>query len=310
MNFNNLQYFLVTAEEKNITRAARRLHVSQQSLSSQIRRLEKELGTALFVRDKELILTPAGECLQQEAHIILADYQRLLKEIDALKGYRQEQLRIGVSYAHASAIINQLLKKFQAEHPFVEMNVTTSSSSALEQALDKDQLDLIFLLLPSSLNDVEITVISREPMWIAVPEPILAKHFGSAWQKKKEELSKGVKLAVFKGEAFILHGRRERQEIVREYLLQCFEKAPDVIQTYNRQTALQISAQGKGIAFLPFGQVPERDSQKGNLSFFPLKDEALQDRFALLYKRGAAMSPAAQALVSEVQKTAFQNNKK
>ena len=60
MNFQNLEYFLTTASEGNITRAAERLHVSQQALSNQIARLEQELGCRLFERKQNLELTYAG----------------------------------------------------------------------------------------------------------------------------------------------------------------------------------------------------------------------------------------------------------
>ena len=64
MNFRNLQYFLAAAEEKNFTHAARRLYISQQSLSGHVAKLEEELGVPLFERGPELKLTYAGERFQ------------------------------------------------------------------------------------------------------------------------------------------------------------------------------------------------------------------------------------------------------
>ena len=75
MNFQNLEYFLTTASEGNITRAAERLHVSQQALSNQIARLEQELGCKLFERKQNLVLTYAGLQFKASAEKIL-DIQR------------------------------------------------------------------------------------------------------------------------------------------------------------------------------------------------------------------------------------------
>ena len=67
MNFQNLEYFLVVAEEMNVTRAAERLHLSQQALSGHIIRLEEEVGCPLFDRKPTLALTYAGECFRNQA---------------------------------------------------------------------------------------------------------------------------------------------------------------------------------------------------------------------------------------------------
>src|SRR5260370_26562994 len=77
MELRHLRYFAVVAEELNVRRASRRLHVSQPPLSRQIRDLEAELGTRLFDRtNKRLALTPAGECFLKETRQILAHAQR------------------------------------------------------------------------------------------------------------------------------------------------------------------------------------------------------------------------------------------
>ena len=82
MNFLNLQYFLKAAEERNITRAARKLYISQQSLSGHIAKLEEELGVPLFERGAELKLTYAGERVELLARKICALEQEILQETD------------------------------------------------------------------------------------------------------------------------------------------------------------------------------------------------------------------------------------
>ena len=70
MNFQNLQYFLIVTEEMNVTRAAKRLHISEQALSRQIGKLEKELGAKLFERYPRFTLSPAGKRLKAAAEQI------------------------------------------------------------------------------------------------------------------------------------------------------------------------------------------------------------------------------------------------
>lgn len=88
MNFQNLESFLVLAEEGSVTRAAERLHVSQQALSGLLARLEKEAGSPLFFRRSGLELTYAGICLQRAAIQIL-DIQR--QTIAAMQDIRESR---------------------------------------------------------------------------------------------------------------------------------------------------------------------------------------------------------------------------
>lgn len=82
MNFRNLQYFLAVAEERNITHAANRLFISQQSLSGHIAKLEEELGVPLFSRGQELTPTYAGERLMLIAKRICALEREIYRETD------------------------------------------------------------------------------------------------------------------------------------------------------------------------------------------------------------------------------------
>ena len=89
MNFRNLQYFLRAAEEKNITRAAQKLYISQQSLSGHIAKLEEELGVSLFERGGELKLTYAGERLYLLAQRICSLEQEILRETGEISDRRR-----------------------------------------------------------------------------------------------------------------------------------------------------------------------------------------------------------------------------
>lgn len=85
MNFSNLQYFVTVADELNVTKAAEKLYISQQSLSNQIIKLENELGVKLFVRNPGLKLTYAGDRLYKSARHILDLHNQMLSEIEDIK---------------------------------------------------------------------------------------------------------------------------------------------------------------------------------------------------------------------------------
>ena len=93
----NWKYFVVAAEELNFTRAAKKLYISQQSLSNYIAKLESEVGIELFNRKNALTLTAAGESLYYNAKQILAIEELAQREIQDIRDFRTGSLRIGIS---------------------------------------------------------------------------------------------------------------------------------------------------------------------------------------------------------------------
>ena len=81
MNFRSCKYFLTVCEMGTINAAARRLYISQQSLSQHIRKLETEVGAQLFHRDNPLTLTPAGEAVKRAAQTVLDTLDQMQREI-------------------------------------------------------------------------------------------------------------------------------------------------------------------------------------------------------------------------------------
>ena len=109
INFLNLEYFLVAAEELNFTRAARKLYISQQSLSNHISNLEKEFDVILFNRTLPLTLTYAGQALKARARELLDLRDETYREIADIKDFSTGQLSIGVSHTRGRVILPEIL---------------------------------------------------------------------------------------------------------------------------------------------------------------------------------------------------------
>lgn len=168
MDFKQLQYFLSVAEHLNFSRAAEALYISQPTLSYQIAELEKELGTALFVRNRRnVFLTPAGGSLLPLAHKAL-DCAQEIRNL-AQRGFpKDEQLKsLSVAFDrtedHFETIgVTDLIAQFAVEHPEVELEMhQIDVDSCIAQLLD-ETLDVAFLILrhnetlPSILNQKTI----------------------------------------------------------------------------------------------------------------------------------------------------------
>lgn len=114
MNFHSLDYFLVLAREKNFTRAAEALHITQQSLSSHIAGLEKELGCTLLVRRTPLELTYAGRTFLRYAESIGQTRQAMEREFCDISENQKGELRVGIAYTRGRAIMPRLIPRLSA----------------------------------------------------------------------------------------------------------------------------------------------------------------------------------------------------
>ncbi len=115
INFLNLEYFLVAAEELNFTKAAKQLFISQQSLSNHIINLEKEFGVVLFNRTTPLTLTYAGQTLKKRARQLLSIKDETFRELADIKDFSVGQLNIGVSHTRGRVILPEILPAYREE---------------------------------------------------------------------------------------------------------------------------------------------------------------------------------------------------
>src|SRR5690242_6602147 len=131
MELRQLEYFVAVAEEANFTRAAERVHVAQPAISAQIQRLERELGERLLDRTRRTVrLTAAGEAALPHARAALAAVADIQVAIDELTDLVRGTVTIGTVTSH-SVDIPTLLADFHAEHPQVEITLSTDNSDAL-----------------------------------------------------------------------------------------------------------------------------------------------------------------------------------
>ena len=143
MNFLHLKYFLMVAEELNITRAAERLYISQQSLSAHISNIERELEVKLFTRSPKLSLTYAGDLLVATATQILELHSQYLSKVGDISRQYLGVLRLGVSHTCGLALLPEVLPRFRAEFPLVEFSLFEGNSNQLEDELSHGRADLI-----------------------------------------------------------------------------------------------------------------------------------------------------------------------
>jgi DNA-binding transcriptional LysR family regulator len=155
MELRHLRYFVAIAEERSITRAAERLWIAQPGLSTQIRRLEDELGIKLFERHARGVdLTAAGELFLGRARAALAAADVAWSTGRGLEAGIVGSVRLGIATEAPAQVVPSLLAAFDGDRPEVDVTVVQSYSGALLRDLRDGRLDAV--IAPSIFGSAEL----------------------------------------------------------------------------------------------------------------------------------------------------------
>ena len=168
MELRHLEYFVAVAEELSFTRASRRLHVVQSGVSSAIQGLERELGAALFDRDRHRVtLTEAGRALLPEARATLAAAQAAADAVAETTAGLRGALSIGTMISTGPVGLPVLLGRFHEQHPgvLVKLRVMPGGSAELAREVISGGLDLALLSLPGEAPaGLAVRPLAQEPL--------------------------------------------------------------------------------------------------------------------------------------------------
>jgi len=173
MNFLNLQYFCVTAEELSFTRAAKRLFISQQSLSNHISRLEEEFGVVLFNRTQPVTLTEAGERLYRDSLVLLDQKKQMEKAMQDIRDFRRGELTIGASTSRSAVMLADILPQFHQKFPQIQLRLIEGTTKYINQMLYEGQADVNIGFAINDPVNVEEDLLHEERLVCAVPNSLL-----------------------------------------------------------------------------------------------------------------------------------------
>ncbi|HKK80116.1 MAG TPA: LysR substrate-binding domain-containing protein, partial [Phaeodactylibacter sp.] len=153
MTLTQLEYIIAVDNHRSFAKAARACHVTQPTLSMQVKKLEKDMGVLVFDRSKKPILTTdIGRRIVNQARTILREanhiYELIQDEQDTVKG----ELRVGVIPTLGPYLLPQFLPDFMLKYPEVQLNIQELLSEEIIEKLRADQLDIGLLVTPLNLD--------------------------------------------------------------------------------------------------------------------------------------------------------------
>ena len=166
MDLRSLHYFVVVAEELNITRAAERLNMSQPPLSAQIKGLEEELGVQLFIRGKRhLTITDAGMHLYRRARQILELSEQTQQELMTMEGLSGD-LNISLVEGRAPYLLARWISGFRSEFPRVAVHLWNGGGDEVMERVQRGLADLALVALPPIMpNSWTASPSGESPGW-------------------------------------------------------------------------------------------------------------------------------------------------
>ncbi|MDM5042998.1 LysR family transcriptional regulator [Pediococcus acidilactici] len=299
MEIRTLKYFWTIAEEGTISKAAKALHITQPTLSRQLRELENELGTSLFIRGRrKLQLTDAGLFLKTRAEEILQLTQQTNLEFEnRRKQLFSGRIAIGCVEADNSDTLALILEKFVQDYPQVTFTVYSGTSDDITTRLDKGLLDVAVLLKPVATEKYgEITLPRTERWGLLVSKD-------SSWAKKN-----AIQPADLREMPLFIAQRPEVRQLVTKWsgidyaqlkVVGNFNLIFNVLALVKRQVGQAFGIEGATAQIRPEG-----------VKFIPLQPE-VKTNCVLVWQRERNLTPVVNEFINYFKDAfgAYHNNK-
>jgi len=286
MELRVLRYFLEVAREKSVTRAAERLHISQPTLSKQLKDLEGELGRKLFVRGShDVKLTDEGMLLRKRAEDILSMADKTVDEFRSLGEFTGGDVWVGCAESEGIKHLARCFKTLLERYPGLRLHLQSGNSADVTERLDRGLLDFAVIV-----HEVDLSKYHYLPM------PAIDRY--GVLMRKDSPLA--GKEAVQVDDLLDVPLICSRQGITEDYPKVFQEKMDSlrIVATFNlAYNASVLVREGVGCA-LTFDKLADT-SAESELTFRPL-EPALETRMYLIWKKYQVFSPAAEVLLKEM----------
>ncbi len=240
MNLRDLQYLVALAETRHFGRAAERCHVSQPTLSAQLRKLEEFLGVVLIERRPRRVgLTPAGEAVVERARRMLCDAEDIRALARASQDPLSGQLKLGLIPTLGPYLLPRVAPRITRALPKLQLMLHEYQTAPLVDRVVQGELDVAILALPADTKGLVTRSLFAEAFLVAMPE-----HHRLTARKR-------LKIGDLAGEKLLL---LEEGHCLRDQALEVCTKAGTEEQSFRAtslETLRQMVAAGLGITLLP-----------------------------------------------------------
>jgi LysR family transcriptional regulator, hydrogen peroxide-inducible genes activator len=290
MNIRDLQYVVAVAELGHMGKAAQACHVSQPTLSMQLKKLEDYLGVTLFERsNKQVLITPVGEELLQRAKLIVQEANQLREAARAAQHPLSGIVRLGLFPTLAPYLLPHIMPAMQRSLPQIRWMLVEEKSAVLLEKLHRGDIDAALLALPlaGAAHGLESLALFDDALCIAVPHHHpLAKHTD-------------VRLSDLQGQSLMLleEGHCLRTQALDVcHMLQTSENP--AFQATSLETLRHMVAAGEGVTLMPRLAMRAGDG----ITYLTLENDSIRRSIGLVWRKKSARETAIRALAEVITK--------
>ncbi len=286
MEIRTLRYFLEIAREENMSRAAKRLHVSQPTLSRAMKELEEELGQQLFTRSSYSIhLTDEGMLLRRRTEDLIEMADKIKDEFSTLGDTVKGDVHIGCAESCLVKYLARAVKRLSAQYPLIRYNIVSGDTEQVSEKLMNGLYDFAFIVEPPDLSKYNYIEVPENDLWgVIMPRdhPLAEKENINA-----EDL---LPYTIFTSRQSVAADLPRWGSNITDKL--------KLLATFNlSNNAAVFVREGLGLA-LTFEHLVDTSVESG-IIFRPLYPR-LETKMYLIWKKYNIFTPAAEALLKEL----------
>lgn len=280
MNLRDLKYLVALADHKHFGRAAAACFVSQPTLSTQIKKLEEELGVSLVERaPRKVMLTPAGRDAADRARRIIAEVEQMKEGARRSQDPEAGTVRLGIFPTLGPYLLPHVIPRVRERFPDLELLLVEEKSDVLRARLHEGRLDAALLALPVHDDQLHSEPLFEEPFLLAVPQ---GHALASRDSLTLAELADQKLLLLEDGHCL----REQALEVCR--LSGANEKSE--FRATSLETLRQMVAANVGVTLLPVLAVKPPVAQSHNIHLLGFSDSHPSREIAMLWRRSSAMA--------------------
>jgi LysR family hydrogen peroxide-inducible transcriptional activator len=280
MNLRALQYFVKLADLRHFSKAAEACFVSQPTLSTQVRKLEDELGVQLVERSpRKIMLTPVGEEIAERARLVLSDVDQIRAVARCAGDPADGNLRLGLFPTLAPYILPHVVPTIRKRYPNLRLQLAEEKTEDILKMLQQGELDAALLALPVDDEGMDVEILFKEPFVLALPggHPLGEKSRITLQDLNGSELlllDEGHCLRNHALEVCALAGAHERVDF----------------HATSMETLRQMVAANVGITLMPILSIKPPIAKTGNLLIKGFAHPVPSRTIAIIWRRSSALS--------------------
>jgi|GEM_PF-1063738 len=313
MNTRQLEYIITVAEEGSISKAAKKLFISQPSLSQYIQKLEQELGAELFKRSSPLQLTYEGKIYVKMARKILYEENVMKQTLFDIVHDKAGEITIGAGQFNSTCILPCIVQNFQEKYPYIKVIMKDEIELLLFEMLNKNECDLIFTTMEpeNDMDQYEIINLSKEEYLLAVPSSLdpVGTEYKDNIKNTADNVFPNMDIKTFKDLPFIFI---ENRNIILHTIMEkicAMEKIKPVtqIECANITVVLHLVAAGAGVSFVPSSAV--LFNMGDDIHFYSIKQVGNNRKLNLIYEKNKYLTKNAKYFI-EISRQIFNIRKR